>query len=104
MVDTTDLKSVGRKAVLVRVRQRAPHQSKGYAGKKMMRVSKAIVISLGTLLYLSKSIQAEDSLWGNEIRFGILQHDVNLKLGHRFEKGQDLNGEILFASPPLLSA
>ncbi|WP_425362642.1 acyloxyacyl hydrolase [Candidatus Tisiphia endosymbiont of Hybos culiciformis] len=32
----------------------------------------------------------------DEIRIGLLKHDINVKLGHRYEKGYDVNLEYLF--------
>lgn len=54
------------------------------------------------LLVGTPRLKAEMNEWGNELRFGVLQHDANRKLKHRYEKGQDINGEALFKSPDFL--
>lgn len=38
--------------------------------------------------------------YAKEIKFGIMQHDFNTKLGHRYEKGQNFIIEYLFDKMP----
>lgn len=38
--------------------------------------------------------------YAQEIKFGIMQHDFNTKLGHRYEKGQNFIIEYLFDKMP----
>jgi hypothetical protein len=38
--------------------------------------------------------------YAQEIKIGIMQHDFNTKLAHRYEKGQNITVEYLFDKMP----
>lgn len=56
---------------------------------------------LVTLLFLviGYSAAAQSQILPNEVRAGLLKHDVGTSLRHRSEKGYDFNAEFLWASP-----
>lgn len=49
------------------------------------------------ILFFARPLQAEAMT--EEIRLGVLRHDVKSELKHMYEKGYDVNVEYLFASP-----
>jgi lipid A 3-O-deacylase len=65
----------------------------------MMRPALAAAV-LAIAAVTASAAQAQ-SRWLDEVKVGIDAHDVALGGDHK-ESGADINGELLFASPPLL--
>lgn len=43
--------------------------------------------------------RAQEDSFVSEIRAGVLKHDIGGDLGHRHERGYDINAEMLFTAP-----
>lgn len=64
------------------------------------RTFAALTIVLGGLVAGNAAAAGLD--WIDEGKLGVLAHDIGF-LGHHVESGEDINGELLFASPGFLS-
>jgi len=66
------------------------------------RIVALAALGIATALVLAPTRAAAQTKLVDEVKVGILAHDVGF-LGHHVETGADINLELLFASPDLLS-
>jgi lipid A 3-O-deacylase len=67
------------------------------------RIVALAALGIATALVLAPTRAAAQTKLVDEVKAGILAHDVGF-LGHHVETGADINREMLFTSPDLLSA
>lgn len=68
----------------------------------MYRLAARSVLLAWLVLLCARSPALCDPYDMNEIKFGVLAHDISF-LGHSKENGEDINGEFLLQSPKFLS-
>ena len=61
----------------------------------------AVALALAAASLLSPTPAAAQVKFVDEVKLGVLSHDVGF-LGHHVESGNDVNLEVLFASPDIL--